>query len=281
MNHESIAFIGDLTVDNYPEFDKNPYFGGSSMNNAIWALRAGAEHVSVIAAVGDDEAGKSFLEKIKQEHINSIGVIVKPGRTSTIEIIVDSRSGERSLREWQAGVLEQYHLGDKEFALLHVHSAASLTIYGKTRHLIYELSQWGQTEEERPFLAVNFSDLSHFNHSLDIVNTNIRGIDAGFFGLKKEDDAEIIKDIQLIARDTGKLMVVTLNEYGAVAFDGKKKLVAPSVYVEKINIQDKTGAGDAFLAGFIVEYMKSRDVREALGAGNRIAARKIQILGAY
>jgi sugar/nucleoside kinase (ribokinase family) len=281
MAHETVAFIGDLTVDNYKNIEIDPHYGGSSLNNAVWALRSGATRVSVIAAVGDDEAGKSFLKKMHEEHVDSTGVTALSGETSTIEIFIDPASGERSLRNWRAGVLEKYHLGKKEFDLLRLYTSASLTIYRNTKHLISELSQWGEVEEGRPFLAVNFGDLSHFDHSIDIVIANIGGIDAGFFGLDKETDKERIREIQLLAKDTKKLMVVTLGNFGAIAFDRNSTYEAPIIPLPDEKVKDKTGAGDAFLAGFIVDYMKYMNIQTALEAGNRIAAQKIQILGAY
>jgi sugar/nucleoside kinase (ribokinase family) len=280
MHTSSIAFIGDLTVDKYPTLHKT-HLGGASLNSAIWALRAGAERASVIAAVGNDDAGKLYFDKMHEEHIDSTGVMVLPGKTSAIEIFIDPKSGERKYGAWHAGVLEQYHLREKEYDFLRLHKAASLTVYGKTKHLLSELSLWSEAVKMKPFLVVNFDDLSQFDHSLNIVKNNLNGIDAGFFGLDKEEDKKRIQELRKLAKDTGKLMVVTLGKSGAIAFDGNTKYEAPARHINPAAIKDTTGAGDAFLAGFIVQYMKSYDILSSLVAGNRIAAQKIQILGAY
>ena len=274
----ALAFIGDLTVDYYPKLNKK-HLGGSSLNSAIWALRSGTDRVSIVAAVGDDEVGTAYLRKMRELGIEDAGVSVFRGITSNIEIFVDRSTGERQWGNWEAGVLGRYHLGDKAFDHLRVQSAASLTIYGKTAHLLTELSDWGRNEERKPFLAVNFDDLSQFTRSINVVEKHIDGIDAAFFGLDKEADEEIIKDISALSRDTGKLMIVTIGKYGAVAFQGGNELLSPAYTVE--NVIDTTGAGDAFLAGFIVCYMKTNDVQASLAVGNNIASQKIQILGAY
>jgi len=280
MYKSSIAFIGDLTVDRYPNLGKK-YLGGASLNSAIWALRAGTKKVSVVAAVGNDEDGKLYFKKMREENIDSTGVSVLSGKTSTIEIFVDPKTGERSYGKWRVGVLEQYHLGEKEFDFICLHKAASLTVYGKTKHLLSELTLWSEAVKKKPFLTVNFGNLSELDHPFDIIAANVHGIDAGFFGLDKGADKEKIKELQLLAKDTGKLMVVTLGKSGAIAFKGNKNYEAPAIHINSKEIKDTTGAGDAFLAGFIVQYLKSCDILSSLEEGNRIAAQKVQILGAY
>jgi sugar/nucleoside kinase (ribokinase family) len=43
---------------------------------------------------------------------------------------------------------------------------------------------------------------------------------------------------------------------------------------------DTTGAGDAFDAAFLVEWLRSRDVEAALRAGNQLGAHVASHLGA-
>lgn len=276
---DSIAFIGDLTVDTYPELGKT-HLGGSSLNSAIWARRAGANNISIIAAVGSDTAGKQFIKKIEEEHITSTGIRRMEGRTSFIEIFIDPVTKERSWGGWNAGVLGEYHLGEHEFSFLRHQAIASLTVYGKTAHLLSELSLWGRTTTIRPMLMVDFDDLSQFDRSIDIITKHIAGFDAGFFGLSGVSDKDKIQELQRLAGDTGKLFIMTLGKEGAIAFDGNKKYIATTQQIDSGKIQDTTGAGDAFIAGFIVQYIKSHDILSSLEAGNHTAGEKIQKFGA-
>jgi sugar/nucleoside kinase (ribokinase family) len=45
-------------------------------------------------------------------------------------------------------------------------------------------------------------------------------------------------------------------------------------------VRDATGAGDAFAAGFVVEYLRTRDLRAAAEAANRLAAHVVGRIGA-
>lgn len=278
-----VTFVGDLTVDKYPKLkDKLPHLGGASLNSAVWALRVGADSASVIAAVGTDDVGKDYFAKMKLERVNADGVSILPGRTSSIEIFVDPGTGERRWGTWDGGVLEQYHLGNREFDLLRLARAASLTIYGKTVHLLPEFAGWGREHKTRPILAVNFDDLSQFDRSLKIVTDHLDGFDAAFFGLDREADGALITELEHLASDTGKLMIVTLGKHGAVGFKGIEKFESPAVYVAPGSVKDTTGAGDAFLAACIVEHMRTGgDIAASLAKGNLFGAQKIQILGAY
>jgi sugar/nucleoside kinase (ribokinase family) len=47
-----------------------------------------------------------------------------------------------------------------------------------------------------------------------------------------------------------------------------------------LNIVDTTGAGDAFAAGFLSEYLKGEnDYKECLGSGVKMAEKLVQIQG--
>jgi fructoselysine 6-kinase len=277
IENNSIAFVGDLTVDTYPKAGKI-HLGGASLNGAIWALRSGARRVSVFAAVGTDEAGVQFQRKMEAEGINIEGVVVKPGNTSSIMIILQP-NGDHTWGDWDAGVLGDYHLRKSDYIRLQTYTAVSLTVYGKTRHLLSEFARPWRQGKATPFLAVNFDDLSQFERSTAQVAESIQGIDAGFFGLNPENDTAILSDLQRLAQETRKLIVVTLGKEGAIAWKGNDEYRSPAIYVAKV--ADTTGAGDAFLAGFLVEYLRSQSINGSLDAGNMVASQKIQKLGAY
>jgi 2-dehydro-3-deoxygluconokinase len=53
-----------------------------------------------------------------------------------------------------------------------------------------------------------------------------------------------------------------------------------SAAAEPIAVADSTGAGDAFDAAFLVEYLTSGDLCRALAAANRLGAHVASRLGA-
>jgi sugar/nucleoside kinase (ribokinase family) len=71
--------------------------------------------------------------------------------------------------------------------------------------------------------------------------------------------------------------VVTLDAGGAYAKFGDEEFLLPT---RKIEALDSTGAGDAFLAAFLVARKKGLSVRKALAVGNIVAGEVIQYEGA-
>jgi sugar/nucleoside kinase (ribokinase family) len=71
--------------------------------------------------------------------------------------------------------------------------------------------------------------------------------------------------------------VVTLDAHGAFARFGDEEFLLPT---QEIEVVDSTGAGDAFLAAFLVAKKKGLSVREALAVGNIVSGEVIQHEGA-
>ncbi len=271
-----IAFIGDLTVDIYPQA-KNIRLGGSSLNSSMWAGRLGAMP-AILAAVGEDRAGKKYVAKLKREGIESDRVKVLRGQTSAIEIFTDG-SGERRYGEWKPGVLANYHLDPQDFSFLKHQNAAALTVYGPTKHLLDELVSFGSTRRrKKPLLVVDFADFGQLKKDMHVVESCIHAIDILVFGLDKDADEALINQLKDIAAQTGKLIVVTLGRWGSLAYAGNRSFVQPA---RRVKVKDTTGAGDAFLAGFLISYLKTKNIKDSLVAGTELASRAIQKLGAY
>jgi fructoselysine 6-kinase len=275
----SLVFIGDLTVDTYPKSGVHKP-AGASLNGAVWAKRFGVSRVSVIAPVGTDDAGRTILTALAEQGIDADGVSVVHGHTSSIEILVDKK-GEHSWGEWSPGVLAGFHFSPEIYRRLAGYDGASLTIYGKTRHLLEEFARSGARGAKQTFLSVNFDDLSQLGGTPDSVSAVIRDIDAGFFGLHGTRDTALIRELRRLSMETGKLLVITLGRKGAVAFCGNTSIESSAVRVPQSAIKDTTGAGDAFLAGFLSEYLRDRNIIRSLRTGNDLAARKIKLFGAY
>ena len=71
--------------------------------------------------------------------------------------------------------------------------------------------------------------------------------------------------------------VVTLDANGAFARFGDEEFLLPTQEIEAV---DSTGAGDAFLAAFLVARKKGLSVRKALAVGNVVSGEVIQYEGA-
>jgi len=72
--------------------------------------------------------------------------------------------------------------------------------------------------------------------------------------------------------------VLTLGEEGCLVATRNSIMKVDAHPVE--TARDATGAGDAFAAGFVVEYLRTRDLRAAAESANRLAAHVVGRIGA-
>ena len=78
--------------------------------------------------------------------------------------------------------------------------------------------------------------------------------------------------------DLSPLVVLTLGEQGCIVAQPSGLFEVEAAHVE--TVADATGAGDAFAAAFVVEYLGTGDLRAAARAANRLAASVVGRVGA-
>ncbi len=77
--------------------------------------------------------------------------------------------------------------------------------------------------------------------------------------------------------DYDNLFVMTRSEKGSVIVHGDRTIVQPATPVEKI--VDTTGAGDAYIAGFLCGYTQKQSLEECAKLGTFCATQVIQQVG--
>ena len=87
-----------------------------------------------------------------------------------------------------------------------------------------------------------------------------------------EPDAPLDKVKTELAK-TSINAIITLDADGVFARFGDEEFLLPT---QKVEVVDSTGAGDAFLAGFLVARKQGLSVRKAMAVGNTISAEVIQ-----
>lgn len=255
-----IGCIGDLTADVYmPQHDVR--LGGAALNMAMWAKRLGAD-ATIFSAVGTDAIGKKF------EH--GKGIQRKRGRTSAIEIFI-SGTGERRYGIWKPGVLANFHFRSIDQKNLEKQDALVVTVYPQYIHILQEL-------KHTSFTIINYGDLHEFQDDVRVVEANIHVADALMFGLDKDADEDRINAIRRMAFERNILTIVTLGKFGSLAWHNGESFVQPA---REAKVVDTTGAGDSFLAAFLVSYLSSGDIQASLEKGSLLTTRVIGTVGAY
>jgi ribokinase len=87
--------------------------------------------------------------------------------------------------------------------------------------------------------------------------------------LPNRDEAAVLGPLVSRARE----VVVTLGADGAAWTDGASEVTSPAVGGGVV--EDTTGAGDAFTAGFLAAWLRGAAPADALGSANALAARAL------
>ncbi len=257
--------------------------GGGGANVAIGAAKNGLK-VAVAGKVGKN-AFKSF---ILEELINgkvSTGLLDYEDNYINLSTIFLTEKGERTIVHYST---PHQHILSNEITLNKLKNAKILYLGNQPNVALSEREEiLNHIKKFEVTTVVNLGvedcrrkkqQLENFLKKIDILILN----DHEFSELVKAP----YKDIHF-ADDVvnwyakflkGKIVIITEGKKGSYAYLNGKVFHEKAVEVEKI--VDSTGAGDGYTAGFISEYLKTKDIEKSMGKGSSYAAKILAKLGA-
>jgi len=251
--------------------------GGAAANVAVWARRLGAE-VTLVGKVGDDTLGELMLRHLHAEGV-STEVPAVPGKpTLRIGIVIDP-SGEHGFVTDHSNPIA-FSTSDLPAALLDQVDGVFFNGYGIFTTRTTEFLRPLLAEARRRGIPIAF-DPSSFTLIAAYGASRLLA-DLGHLDVLLANEAEArslvdgAPDLSGLGRSAG-VVVVKQGAEGASAFSSEGRWCAAAVPVPVV---DTTGAGDAFDAAFLVEWLTRRAVEAALAAGNRLGAHVAAHLGA-
>ena len=289
-----VLTIGEMVVDfisaeqtdwlrNATTFKR--YLGGSPTNIAVYVSKLGG-HSAVISKTGIGAFGK-FLKSQLQRHGVSTDYLLMDHRTNTSIIFVSSTSGTPDFEEFRSGdaLLRPEEISEE--ALDHarvVHSSCFALSREPCRSAVlrafkkaaekgkivsldpnYSRRIWPDYKEAKKTITEAYQYVNVTKPSLD---------DAGrIFGREKDPETYI----ELFHEMGPETVVLTMGGKGTlVSENGTIKARVPA---REVTVQDATGAGDSYWAGFLVALLDGEPpVRAALFA-REVAERKLAQVG--
>ncbi|CAA7615156.1 PfkB family carbohydrate kinase [Magnetospirillum sp. UT-4] len=228
--------------------------GGGGANTAV-ALAAAGHRVSLVTAIGDDEAGAWQLAALADAGIDTSAIRQVPGPSTRSILLVDPE-GERTIVN-----LGRAREPEPPGRLLHL--AADL-IYVRTR-----------TIGLAPLLAEAAARCPVVAHVPPVEDGVFpaRIVLGSAADLSPQFLADPVGSARRVAGDLLRWMVLTRGPQGAMAFptEGAAVAVAPP----PVAAVDSTGAGDAFAAGLCHALAEGRLMAEALAVAVRWGAAKV------
>lgn len=249
--------------------------GGSAANTAAWLGSLGAT-VDLVASVGAGDAAR-HAAALPGVHARFATRSELP--TGTIVVIVD---GERRHMLTERGAnadllpedVDDASLADA--AVVHVTGHTLLNRAGGTgmRSLIARARAAGAEVSVSPGSAGFIAD-----YGVAAFLNDTAGATIVFASL---EEGRLLTGLcgpeEVAAALPGDIGVLTLGAEGVVVATTGGVVSVPATVPARVI--DPTGAGDAFCAGFLAEWVRSRDVLAAAARGTEVAARAVALLGA-
>lgn len=273
---------GMIAVD-YPAFRKiiedsgvtPKVIPGGSGANTIRGLAWLGHSCALIGKIGDDEAGKLFLESLTALNVVPFLIQVKTPTAQAICLITPE--GERTMRSF-LGAGQEISVDDLNPRFFN--GVQLVHIEGYT--LLKEALTQRTMELGKAAGAKISFDLGSFEvvkkHKDDIVDLLTRYVDVLF---ANRDEVYMLtqlgpeKGCQVLA-DICETVVVLLGAEGCLVARGAEQVHIPAYTVEAI---DTTGAGDLFASGFLHGYLKGRSLSDCGRYGVLTGAAAVQVRG--
>lgn len=251
-----IATVGDNCIDVLRHATDGRVahrVGGNAVNVAVQAARNGAE-ARYFGAVGADPDGELTRRVLAAQGVGLEGLTTRAGGTSVTEIEI-GRDGERRILREDFGACRGYFPAPSELGAIlaadHVH-IGWLDDGGALRRL---LATRGRSVSQD--LSVN----------ADPGDLGVEGLTIAFGSL-----AGPAGPAERLARDWlaqgARMAVITRGVEGATVLSRDGMWHVPA---EPVTPVDTTGAGDSFIAGFLLAWLAGASPPDAAREGARLA----------
>lgn len=258
-----IATIGDNCIDVYTNF-RQGFPGGGAVNFAVHARRAGAQ-TAYVGVIGDDTYGDWMADAMNVEDVETKYLQRVPGPTALafVRLVNADRTfigSDRGVRE-QLRVTPEMDAYLDEFDLIHTtldgRVDANIPVWHRAgRKISYDFSHRAKPEQIAllPYITV------------------------AFFSGQHVEPANARERVIAYQQQGACVVVMTFGEQGSLALNGAREYRQPAL---PANVVDTLGAGDAFQAGFIVEYLTTDNIQSALFAGAQRSAQACTHYGGF
>ncbi len=230
--------------------------GGNAPNAAVTFARQHLE-VKFYSVLGDDPAGHAIISALDAEHIDTSAVVLDEELRTSFSTILLAPTGERTILDYPGTAkLKEEHLNLDEIECdwLYVSSVGSM-------RLIKKIMKTAHTKGINVAFNPSSFELKHVQECADLLDY------VTLFAVNKEEaqlfvEGNTLKSLAKQLAESVKYVLVSDGPRGSIASDGLK-LISAGMY-EDVKVVDRTGAGDAFTSGFVVQIAEGRSLEQAI-----------------
>lgn len=245
--------------------------GGSAANTAAWLGILGAD-VDLVAAVGRGD-GSRHAEQLVGVRAHLAEHPYLP--TGTIVVLVDGERRHMLTERGANAALDPAAVTDEllaDAAILHLTGHTLLNPLG-VGDLIARATSAGVAVSVSPGSAGFIADYGVEAFAAAIAQSSIVfvSLEEGRLLTALAEPAEVAAALPF------DHVVLTLGMDGVLVDLDGEQFTVPAVATQVV---DPTGAGDAFCAGYLAEWVRSADARAAASRGTEVAAKAVASVGA-
>ena len=255
------SIYSDILVGSKVEIDKISYeIGGGGLNSAVSFARHGHEAI-FMGNIAHDSAGEAIISVLDRENIDS-SYISFLGRksTGTSVILLDERSGERTILTYRGASAQFGNLNEQDLNLIQPDWLYVTSLKGDFDTLKRFFKKAKELDAKIMFNPggkeiKECKKLVELLKYVDILNINQSEAKAIVPGVNL---SELISHL----RNYSATVIITAGPMGGIASHGNDTYRF-GIYEDK-KVKDATGAGDAFGSGFLAHLASGKSFKESL-----------------
>ncbi len=253
--------------------------GGNAANVAVGLARLGVK-VTIAAEIGDDEFALKIINALGKEHIDRGFIRQAHNQESSFSVSINFKN-DRTLFSEHVQREHNFHYADEKIAWIYLTSLGEEWVkpYEKAVHFV---------KETNCFLAFNPGTLQLAKKS-DVVEDALKVTTILFVNkeeaqlliseyAKEKPSDEIEKLLDQVSSLGPITVVITDGKKGSYVLDSEKHFyhegILSSIIVER------TGAGDAYSAGFLGAIVHKLSIKDAMHWGSKNATSVVAHIGA-
>jgi fructoselysine 6-kinase len=258
-----VAVVGDNCIDLILPAGER-FVGGNAVNVGVQMALLGAS-VAYFGAVGDDADGALVASALRQRGIDLTHLVVRGDRATSRTTIVVDEHGDRRIEAEDFGACDGY-----------APDGASLAALEEMDHVhIGWLNDGGNLRRHLSVLGIAMSQDGGVNAAP--ADLGVDGLAVAFVAASGSHERARTRASALLALGA-RGVVVTRGDLGSSAFLPEGEAEQAAVPITPL---DTTGAGDSYIAGFLMARLTGASVAEATDAGARLAARACMHPGGF
>lgn len=259
-----ILGLGDNCIDIYVDQDIQ-FPGGNALNVSVFCKHLGAD-AAYLGCIGRDVLGDLIQNALNKEGIDTSHLRV--GGTDTPWSRVRHIDGDRFFDGSLLPNPQAYNLQPADFKYIAEFDLVHSSVYSKLDNSLAEIARAAQ------YLSFDFSD----KHTPEYLASTAPHANLAILSAADASDAEVQNLCKSVAEQGPQTVIVTRGSRGAVCFHTGEFYAQPIVETTTV---DTLGAGDGFIAGFLVAKLSGDDIRTSLRKAAENASRICSLRGAF